>query len=258
MTGRLYTDTASKRIDQLADGVTTMRHLILSLSACLAFGGTPLIADDKKDVEVGDRERVVKFLKANVIGKTVASPKSTFTLDGGKMEGEAEEQVTYTNFNETETGFSFDTVSVSKEARYDLNKDGKRVGAARQIGGTTVDHVEFGERASTKKLTGTSRTLTSTTKHQKQEGTVILITNVKLADGTLTWAETQPGYGDYTAAGGKLKPGSYDATITLSAAGGKLRAQVDFTRFDVDPVTLKRTPEKDKVPPFVSMEIDQK
>ena len=201
--------------------------------------------------------KVVKFLKANVIGRTLASPKSTFKMDNGKMEGEAEDLTTYTNFSETEAGFSFDIISVSKEARYDLDKDGKRVGTARQIGGTTVDHVEFGERTSTKKLTGTSRTLTATTKHQKQEGTINLITGVRVADDKVMWAEMQPGYGDYTAAGGKLKPGSYDATITLSVVGGKLRSRVDFTRFDVDPETLKRTPEKDKVPPFVSEEVEK-
>jgi hypothetical protein len=240
------------------DGATAMRRLIILLTACLSLGGTAVVANDQSGVGASEREQAVKFLKANVIGRTLVSPKSTFSLDNGKMEGEAEDQTTYTNFSETEAGFSFDIISVSKEARYDLDKDGKRVGAGRQIGGTTIDHVEFGERTSTKKLTGTNRTLSATTKHQKQEGTVILITGVKVADDKLTWSETQPGYGDYTAAGGKLKPGSYDATITLSVAGGKLRSRVDFTRFDVDPVTLKRTPEKDKVGPFVSEEIERK
>jgi hypothetical protein len=217
-----------------------------------------LATDDKNNVGESNCEQVVKFLKQNVMGRTVALPKSTFKLDGDKMEGESEERITYTDFSETADGFSFNAISVTKESRHDLDKNGKRIGPARQVGGTVVDHYEFGERASTKKLTGTIRTVSATTKHQKQDGTVVLVLGVKLAGGKLSWTETQPGYGDFTAAGGKLKPGSIEGKCTFSVVGGKLQTEYLVTRFDVDPDTLQRTPEKNKLPPFVSKEIDSK
>jgi hypothetical protein len=214
--------------------------------------------DEQSNVGESDIEQVVKFFKQKVMGRTVALPKSTFKLDGDKMEGESEEQITYNNFSETADGFSFDAISVTKESRHDLDKDGRRIGPARQVGGTVVDHYEFGERASTKKLTGTIRTVFATTKHQKQDGTVVLVLGVKIADGKLTWTETQPGYGDFTAAGGKLKPGSIESKCTFSVVEGKLQTKYLVTRFDVDPDTFQRTPEKNQLPPFVSKEIDSK
>jgi hypothetical protein len=85
-----------------------------------------------------------------------------------------------------------------------------------------------------------------------------VITQVKVVDGKLSWKETLPGYADFTAAEGKYKPGSMDGKYTFSIVDGKLRTEYEATRFDVDPDTLERTPEKNKLPLFVSKEIDQK
>jgi dipeptidyl aminopeptidase/acylaminoacyl peptidase len=216
----------------------------------------PPAADTK--AEAGDRAQVVAFLKKHVIGKTVATPKTTSKLDGGRMESDYEDQTTFNNFAETAAGFSFDVVGVSKETRHDLDRDGKRVGPARDLSGTSVTRYEFCERSSTRKLTGYARTVSMTTKYSSQEGIVYLVTEVKVADGKLSWDETIPGYADLTAAGGKYKPGSIDGKNIFSTVDGKLRVEYDMTRYDVDPDTLKRTPEKNKLPPFVAREVEQK
>ncbi len=235
-----------------------MRQNLLALLACAALGGTALVADDEKRAETSDRAQVMKFFKANVIGKTVATPKTTSKLDNNKMEGDFEDQTTFNNFSETAEGFRFDIVGVSKESRHDLDKDGKRVPPGRDLSGVTIVRYEICERASTKKLTGTARLLSTTAKFPNQDGTVILVMQVKVVDGKLSWNETQPGYGDFTAAKGKYKPGSFDGKYTFSIADGKLRTEYDYTRFDVDPDTLQRTPEKNKLPVFVATEIEQK
>lgn len=235
-----------------------MRHLAIALLACAALTGAMARGADDKKAEASDRAQVKKFLKAHVIGKMVATPKTTFKLDDNKVEGDYEDQTTFNNFTETAEGFSFDVVTISKETRHDLDKEGKRVPPGRDFSGTSVTRYELCERASTKKLTGTARTLSMTMKFPSQEGTAILVTGVKVADGKLSWNETLPGYADFTAAKGKYKPGTFDGKYTFSVVDGKLRTEYDMTRFDVDPDTLKRTPEKNKLPLFVAKEIDQK
>jgi hypothetical protein len=100
--------------------------------------------------------------------------------------------------------------------------------------------------------------LSNTTKFPSQEGTAVLVTGVKVVGGKLSWDETLPGYGDFTLARGKYKPGTFDGKYTFSTVDGKLRTEYELARFDVDPDTLKRTPEKNKLPVFVAKETERK
>jgi hypothetical protein len=235
------------------EGEAAMGRIMLALLACAILMGKAT-ADEKKD-ESSDRAQVTKFLKEHVIDKTVASPKETTKQDEGRMESDAEDQTTFNNFTESAQGFGFDMTVVNKERRYEIGKDGKRILPGRDLSGTEVYRYEIIERVSTKKLTGSVRFLSMTTKVPSRAGASILVTGVKVVDGKLTWNETLPGYLDLIAAGGKYKPGSWDGKYTFSLDGGKLQFQAEYTNFDVDPDTLKRTPTKDKLPAFVSKEI---
>jgi hypothetical protein len=239
-----------------------MRRLIVPLLACTVLSVPAYLpADEKKDepkAEASDRAQVTKFLKEHVIDKTVATPKTTFKVDDNKLEGEYEDLTTFNNFIETAQGFSFDVTTVSKETRYDLDKDGKRILPGRDISGTEVFRYEICERASTKKLTGTARMLSRTTKGSTYEATAVLVTGLKVADGKLVWNETLPGYVDLIASKGRYKAGSWDSKYTFSVVEGKLLTEYETKRYDVDPETLKRTPTNDKVPVFVAKERDQK
>jgi hypothetical protein len=235
-----------------------MRSIMLTVLACLAWGTQPSAAADSKN-EGSDRARVLTFLKEHVIGKTVVTAKTTFTVDGNKQEGEYEDQTSYTNLTETEHGLAFDVTTVMKQTRYDLDREGKRLLPGRDVSGTEVYRYELCERASTKKLTGISRPLSRTTRAGDPEGTVILVTGVKVANGNLTWNETLPGYFDLIATQGKYRAGSWDGRYTFLVVEGKLRTEYEETaRYDVDPDTLKRTPRKDKIPVFIANETDQK
>jgi hypothetical protein len=235
-----------------------MRQIMTTLLACAAMNGTALVTADEQKAEASDRAQVRKFLKDHVIDRTVVSPKLTYKLDDNKLENDSEEQTTFTNFTETAQGFSFDITIVSKETRYELDKNGKRVQPGRDLSGTEVYRYEIVERVSTKKLTGTVRLLSMTTKAPSRAGAAILVTGVKVTAGKLSWNETLPGYLDLVASKGTYKPGSWDSKTTCSLVAGKLRIEYDITNFDVDPDTLKRTPTKDKLPTFVATEIDQK
>ncbi len=204
----------------------------------------------------GDRIQVAKFLKDHVIGKTLFTPKSIHKLDNNTMESETEDQTTFSNFTESAQGFSFDTTTINKATRYDLDKSGKRKLPGRDLNGTEVYRYEIVERVSTNKLTGNIRILSMTTKSPSREGAAILLSGMKVVDGKLYWNETLPGYLDLIAAHGKYKPGSWDGTNTLSIENGKIQLKTEYTLFDVNPDTLKRTQRSDKIPPFISKEVD--
>jgi hypothetical protein len=235
-----------------------MQRITIFLLAWATFNGQGRIFADDPDA-ASDRVRVAKFLKEHVIGKTIVTPKTAFKADNGKMEGEYQDLTSYSNFAETASGFSFDYTTVSQDMRYDLDKDGKRVLPGRETSGTEVYRYEFCERASTKKLMGTARPTTATTKTPSRDGSAILVTGIKIADGKLLWEETLPGYADFFAANGKYKPGSWDSRFTYSIVEGKLWLEYQETkRYDVDPDTLKRTPTNDKFPVFLSKEAGPK
>jgi len=155
---------SGKNIPVLVIGDTTMRQIVAILLACAALSGTAFVTADEKLSEATDRTQVTKFLKDYVLNKTVATLKTTYKLDENKMESDYEDQTMFNNFTETAQGFSFDMTIVSKDTRYDLDKDGKRVQPGRDLSGTEVYRYEIVERVSTKKLTGAASLLSMTTK----------------------------------------------------------------------------------------------
>jgi len=231
-----------------------MRQIMVALLVCATLSWTTLAPADEK-AQTSDRTEVTKFLKDHVLGKTVAFPKTIVKLDDNSMESDSGEQNTFNNFTESGQGFCFDLTVVRKETRFDLGKDGKRIQPGRDLSGTEVYRYEIVERVSTKKLTGTVRILSMTTKAPSREGVAILVTGMKVVEGKLLWNETLPGYLDLIAAGGKYKPGSWDGKCAFSLIQRKLRFEMDLTNFDVDPDTLQRTPRKEKLPLFVATEV---
>jgi hypothetical protein len=145
--------------------------------------------------------------------------------------------------------------TVTRSTIYDLDKEGRRILPGRLRSGTIVVRYEIGERASTKKLTGYSRLLSTTLKDSRPTGTVRIITRMRLSDGKLTWESTRPGYYDTPAAGGKYKPASADSKVTVSLEDGKLREETELAYFDVDPETLQRSPSPFKTLTAVAKEI---
>ena len=134
-----------------------MQQLSTSLLASAALTATGLAAEETKAAGKSagtDRAEVMKFFKEHVLGRTLATPKTTFKWDDNKAEGDYEDQVIYNNFAETAEGFAFDVTSISKSTLYDLDPQGQRLSSGRDFSGMFVLRYEIAERASTKQLTG--------------------------------------------------------------------------------------------------------
>jgi hypothetical protein len=240
------------------DGDAKMRHFIAPVLLCSALNALDLVTAQEPESEQTDRLMVSKFLKNHVMDKTVAKPKTTSKLADNKVESDKEERLTFNNFTETPHGFNFDETMVIKETRYDLDANGKRLLSGRETIGTAVFRYEIRERVSTQKLTGTFREVSKTFNTPSREGVAILITAARTVEGKLLFSETVPGYLDLLGPNGKYVPGSWDSKGTFSMVEGKLQAVWETTLFDVDPDTLNRTPRKDKLPPSVFKELEQK
>src|SRR5579872_2890168 len=104
-----------------------MRQFMATILFCFALNGLDLVSAGEPESEATDRLLVSKFLKYNVMDKTVAKPKTTNKLDDNKTESETEVQSTFNNFTQTPQGFNFDETMVSKATRYDLDTNGKRI-----------------------------------------------------------------------------------------------------------------------------------
>ena len=107
-----------------------MRLALLAAAAVVLILSGARADDPKGDT---DRARLVRFLKDHVVGRTVATPTTTFKLHDNTMEGEYADRTSYGNLTETATGFTFDATSVSTETRYELDKTGKRVGPGKEV-----------------------------------------------------------------------------------------------------------------------------
>ncbi len=234
-----------------------MRKTTFFLIFHAALGCTNIVVADEPQGDHSECALVKAFLKKHVIGKTIKTPRTAFKR-AGNIEDEFEDQEDFHNLVETRHGFRFDITIVAKQTIYDLDADHKRVLPGRDLSETTVYRCEFGERTSTHRLTGTARVASTTRKDARFTGVMMLITSVKIADGQLQWQQSVPGYMDFMVNGGKYKPGSFDDIYTLSIVNGKLQAEDNFTEFDVNPDTLKRTRSKNQPPRLTAYETERK
>ncbi len=228
-----------------------LKYIASIVTVLICFGTNGIHADEPKS----QRTQVIEFLRKHVIDKALSSPPSTFLIDGGKVEVNSEEQATYTGLIETPEGFIFDLTSVSKATLYDMGADGKRASPGRDWGGVRVYRFEVKELRSTKALAGFCRLVSTTAKGKDPTGNFTSV-RLSISDGRLQLIESTVDYVDFISTKGSFKPGGLDTTSRFSLSAGKLRLEQELALFDVDPMTLKRTPAKDKLPIEVLTESD--
>ena len=212
-------------------------------------------ADDTKPTAKSQRSEVISFLRNHVLGKTLLSPSSTFRIDGGKVEVVSEEQMAISGLVESPEGFAFEVTSVSKAMTYDIDKAGQRTMPGHDYSGVRVYRYEVKEMRCTKALAGFTRLLSATGKDKDPIGQFSSI-RVSMDDDKLLIKESTVDYVDFIATKGLFKPGALDLFSHFSLDKGKLRLEQSMDLFDVDPVTLKRSPAKDKLPTDVFKETD--
>ncbi len=206
--------------------------------AALALGALIVPAPAEPPSGESERAQVVKFLKANVIGKTLEITINS-KIDMGKVETEFNRRVTFCNLVESDKGIRFAEIAVIRQTNFDLDANGKRIGAGRRVDRTVMVNWEVGERLSTGKLVGFGTFPVNTAVSPAGEfGTLTM----GMEDGKLVMMRSTGLYSDFFAAGGKFKPGAADTRIEMTVVKGKLERTATETPYDVDPKTLKRTP----------------
>lgn len=201
-----------------------------------------------------ERTQVIDFLERNVIGKTViAEPVTTCTSDN-QIESTYIDQSFFSNLLRSADGFRFDLTSVTLGRRYVLDGDGKHKELAGTLDAVRLYRYEMTERASSGRLLGFARFLSSTnTASDPFAGTCFLV-EMRMEGEDLVVQETQVGYADFFAYGGTRKPMASDGLYRYSVQDGKLVLRFTQTTFNVDPDSLKRTPSGDVFPTQISKE----
>ena len=210
---------------------------VFTIAIVLAVMMTFTIAQAGESTEVGQRERVITFLKEKVLGKTLVSQRSG-KLDSGRIGFDTSSRTTFTNLVETEDGFMFDVLEVIQQTNYDLDEKGARSGAKHVKDRSRLYRCRIMERKCTKALVGFGYIVMNT--YTPQTGWAESV-QMKEESGTLIMKQSTVLYSDFFAKGDTYRPGATDMVTTISVRDGKLTVTDEITPYHVDPETLKRT-----------------
>ena len=211
----------------------------------LCITGIPTAAD------AGEREDVLSYLKKNIIGRTLEH-QSTSKISEGKIETEFTRRTSFTNLVETSSGLAFDEIIVVKQVLYDLDGLGKRVAPGRQKDRVVVMRHEYAVRESTNHVLGIARVLTNTIANSTGVANSERIT---INGDSLVIHQSDVGYGDFYAPGGKYEPANSDSREEFSVGEGKLRRVTTRVSYNVDPETLNRRERRRDVPDLIDTEL---
>ncbi|MFC4006943.1 hypothetical protein ACFOY2_06910 [Nonomuraea purpurea] len=205
-------------------------------------------------VKTSERSRVIDFLERNVIGRTVvAEPITTYT-NQGRTESTYIDQTFFSGLVHTADGFRFDLTTVSLGRRYGLDDEGRHQENAGVLDAVRVYRYEMTERASSGRLVGFARFISSTnTASDPFSGTFFLV-RMRMEGDELVIQDTQVGYADFFDYGGTRKPVASDGLYRYTAQDGKVVLRFTQSTFDVDPNTMDRTPTGDRFPTQISEE----
>lgn len=199
-----------------------------------------------------DREDIIKFLRKNVIDRTIAA-KITVKMANNTVETDFERRTTFSYLVETKDGFMFDAVIAIKQDIYDLDDDGKRIKPGRIENRNLTVRYEFSLRKSTGRMRGFSRLIANST---GQAITGLAQSAEARIDGdTLVVDSETIGYSDHWGKGGEFFPGAHESNAVYSMRDGRLRRTETNNFFDVDPKTMKRTPNRDKPEVMIEEEV---
>lgn len=199
------------------------------------------------------KDEIIKFLKENIIGKTLFTG-AVYKLENGNLEGVYNDKMTFSNLVTTGNGFKFDMTTVTQELVYNLDDKGARTTIAKDYTGTSVFCYELAMRKSTKQITGYMRCVSTTVQDSTMEAVVCGIFDVTFDGKELKWQENQLLYRDNPAGEGKYKSVAFDAKVRFYVNNGKIVFEYLPILWDVDPATLEKRLSKGDYPPYLSKE----
>jgi len=188
-------------------------------------------------------ESVIEFMKKNVVGRTLYSDETLYDLDFGRLVGAYSTEVTLSNLMRSETGFTIDGFTISREKIMKASDPQTPIKDASRV---SFFKYEFSKRVSTGEITGFMRFVSSSAASPQAlaEATVSSVFNLVLKDDELTWKEDQVLYRDQQNADGSYSPKAFVTEKYVRLKDGKLEYGFSTEGFSVDPRTRerKRTP----------------
>lgn len=199
-------------------------------------------------------DKIVKYLKGNVLGKALITDELIYQLENGKLEGVYSDQITFSNLYVAEAGMHFDMFVNAQEKVYELNENHERTALTRDYNGGSVFRYELAKRKSSGQVTGIMRLISTIVKNQTAEAIVCGVYDIKVENNELSWKEQQLLYRDQASNDGKHRPVAFDSQSRFYFEGNKLRYEYNGTCYDVDPISFAKTPSKDIFPKFLAQE----
>lgn len=201
-----------------------------------------------------EMKEIIRFLEANVNGKTLYTKELVYELEHGALQGVYSDQISFSNLKYSQSGFQLDMFIVSNEKIWLLGAGGQREELRKDFSGVSLFRFELAQRKSTNAVTGCFRFISASGKNVAAEAVVSGIYDVRLENGVLKLSEDQVLYRDQPVQGGRFKPVSFQSEHRFYVKDEKPHYEYDGTSFDVDTKTMRRRDSADAFPPFISIE----
>lgn len=199
-------------------------------------------------------EKVIRYLRDNIFGKTLYTDELTYTLDNDTLEGVYSDQIIFSNPVKSDYGFNFDMFLIVNEIVYELDDNKHRTNIRSNHTGISVFRYELAKRKSTGDITGIFRLITTTNKNQTAQAIVSAVFGVELKNNDLLWTEEQVLYRDQSSSGDKYHPVAFNSKNRFYYENGNVVFEYDGTCYDVEPTTFARSLSNDILPRFVAKE----
>lgn len=199
-------------------------------------------------------KKIISFIEENVNGRTLFTKELIYDLENGSLQGVYSDQISFSNFKYSQSGFQLDMFIVSNEKIWQMGKDGRKDSLRKDFSGVSLFRYELAQRKSTGELTGCFRFISASGKSVAAEAVISAIYNVHLNEDVLRLSEDQALYRDQPIKEGRFKSVAFQAEHCFYRKDGKLHYEYNGTCFGVDTETMQRSESSDSFPPFISVE----
>ena len=189
------------------------------------------------DSFVKEKEKLVGFLKENVIGRVLKTSKVS-KIDGGKVESNFQRKTVYCNLKETQRGFSFDICYSIEQTLQDLDDEGNNTGEPRVKDRVLTFRHEYVIRRSTGKAAGIARLVSISGEETFGTGFEL---GMELQEDKLVESMSTIGYSDSFSKGGSFRPTASRRVVTYENSDNLLMKTDETTLFEIDRETMQKT-----------------
>lgn len=141
-------------------------------------------------------KEIINFIEENVNGKTLFTKELVYELEDGTLQGVYSDQISFSNFKYSQSGFQIDMFIISNEKIWLIGKKREREKLRKDFSSVSLFRFELAKRKSTNAITGYFRFVSASGKNVAAEAIVSGIYDVRLENGVLKLSEDQALYRD--------------------------------------------------------------